>query len=82
LESVNITLSSASKVQDFIAQYLTIYQMSVDNTEVINMPMFMDTFLKDDFTKSEREKTAQFIFLLWGRVNINHLFLLQIMKRP
>jgi len=62
LESVEIGLSGASKVQAFIAQYLTIYEMSLRNKEVINMPMIIDTFLKDDFNNDEIKKTAQFIF--------------------
>lgn len=62
LESVEIGLSGASKVQAFIAQYLTIYEMSLKNKEVINMPMIIDTFLKDDFNNDEIKKTAQFIF--------------------
>lgn len=62
LESVNITLSGASKVQAFIAQYLTIYKMSVGNEETIHIPMLIDTFLKDDFNNIEIDKTAKFIF--------------------
>ncbi|QPQ34431.1 AAA family ATPase [Lysinibacillus sp. JNUCC-52] len=62
LESVNINLSGASKVQAFIAQYVSIYQMSQDNKEVIDIPMFIDTFLKDDFNNIEIEKTVSFIF--------------------
>lgn len=61
LESVNITLSGASKVQAFIAQYLTINKMSTENEEVIHIPMFIDTFLKDDFNNIETDKTAKFI---------------------
>lgn len=62
LESVEIGLSGASKVQAFIAQYLTIYEMSLKNTDVINIPMIIDTFLKDDFNKDEIKKTTNFIF--------------------
>ena len=62
LESVNITLSGASKVQAFIAQYLTIYKMSIENENTIHIPMFIDTFLKDDFNTGEIDKTAKFIF--------------------
>ncbi|PKC52571.1 hypothetical protein RhiirA1_481204, partial [Rhizophagus irregularis] len=62
LESVNINLSGASKVQAFIAQYISIYQMSLDNKEVIDIPMFIDTFLKDDFNNIEIEKTVSYIF--------------------
>lgn len=62
LESVNITLSGASKVQAFIAQYLTIYKMSIENKNTVHIPMFIDTFLKDDFNNVEIDKTAKFIF--------------------
>ncbi|WP_117168036.1 hypothetical protein [Paraliobacillus sediminis] len=62
LESVEIGLSGASKVQAFIAQYLTIYEMSLKNKDIIDIPMFIDTFLKDDFNNDEIVKTAQFIF--------------------
>lgn len=62
LESVDISLSGASKVQAFIAQYLTIYEMSLKNKDIINIPMFIDTFLKDDFNNDEIMRTAQFIF--------------------
>ncbi len=62
LESVDIGLSGASKVQAFIAQYLTIYEMSLKNKGVIDIPMFIDTFLKDDFNNDEIMKTTQFIF--------------------
>lgn len=62
LESVDINLSGASKVQAFIAQYISIYQMSIDNKETVNMPMFIDTFLKDDFNNEEIKKTAKYIF--------------------
>lgn len=62
LESVNITLSGASKVQAFIAQYLTIYKMSIEYENTIHIPMFIDTFLKDDFNNIEIDKTAKFIF--------------------
>ena len=62
LESVNIILSGASKVQAFIAQYLTIYKMSIENEHVVHLPLFIDTFLKDDFNNIEIFKTANFIF--------------------
>ncbi|MFJ8458894.1 hypothetical protein ACIQ57_07150 [Lysinibacillus xylanilyticus] len=61
-ERADIVLSGASKVQAFIAQYLTIYKMSIENKSTIHIPMFIDTFLKDDFNNIEIDKTAMFIF--------------------
>lgn len=62
LESVNINLSGASKVQAYIAQYLTIYEMNQINKDVVSLPMFIDTFLKDDFNEKEIMNTTNFIF--------------------
>lgn len=62
LESVKIDLSGTTKVQAYIAQYLSIYQMSIDNKETIDVPMFIDTFLKDDFNFSEIIRTSEYIF--------------------
>lgn len=62
LESVKISLSGASKVQAFIAQYLSIYEIIVNNENVIRIPMFIDTFLKDDFNETELSRTSDFIF--------------------
>lgn len=61
-ESVNIMLSGATKVQAFIAQYLTVYEMIVNCDTTISIPMFIDTFLKDDFNDEETERTSVFVF--------------------
>lgn len=61
LESVNISLSGATKVQAYIGQYLSLYQMISNNTKCITIPMFIDTFLKDDFNFNEIDKTAKYI---------------------
>lgn len=75
LESVNINLSGASKVQAFIAQYLTIYKMSLENKETIHLPMIIDTFLKDDFTDIEIEKTAKYIFSILKDAHQSFIFI-------
>ena len=62
LESVKISLSGATKVQAYIAQYLSIYQMITNNDKCITIPMFIDTFLKDDFNLEEIQKTTKYIF--------------------
>ena len=62
LESVNIELSGATKVQAYIAQYLSIYQIAIDAKNTINIPMFIDTFLKDDFNVYEINRTSKYIF--------------------
>lgn len=62
LESVKISLSGATKVQALIAQYLSIYNMTVENSNTINIPMFIDTYLKDDFNEDELSRTSKFIF--------------------
>lgn len=62
LESVKISLSGATKVQAYIAQYLSIYQMITNNDKCITIPMFIDTFLKDDFNLQEIQKTTKYIF--------------------
>lgn len=62
LESVKISLSGATKVQAYIAQYLSIYELACENKNTITIPMFVDTFLKDDFNGPELEKTAKYVF--------------------
>lgn len=62
LESVNINMSGASKVQAFIAQYLTLYGMIVETDETLTVPMFIDTFLKDDFNDEEIDRTTKYVF--------------------
>lgn len=62
LESVKINLSGASKVQAFIAQYLTIFELTLLNLESINIPIFIDTYLKDDFNQDEINRTTDFVF--------------------
>ncbi|MED4810443.1 hypothetical protein [Bacillus atrophaeus] len=62
LESVNINLSGASKVQAFIAQYLSIFELSLLNSESVNIPMFIDTYLKDDLNHEEINRTTDFVF--------------------
>lgn len=62
LESVNINLSGASKVQAFIAQYLSIFELSLLNSESVNIPMFIDTYLKDDLNHDEINRTTDFVF--------------------
>lgn len=62
LESVNIKLSGATKVQAIIAQYLTIYEMTYDTNDSIHIPMFIDTFRKDDFNEDELGITSKYIF--------------------
>lgn len=62
LESVNINLSGASKVQAFIAQYLSIFELTLLNSESVNIPMFIDTYLKDDFNQDEINRTTDFVF--------------------
>ena len=64
LESVKISLSGATKVQAYIAQYLSIYQMITNNDKCITIPMFIDTFLKDDFNLQEIQKTTKYIYLI------------------
>lgn len=61
LESVEIFLSGASKVQAFIAQYLTIYKLAMKREKSVTIPMFIDTFLKDDFNDKDVEKTSKYI---------------------
>lgn len=62
LESVNINLSGASKVQAFIAQYLSIFELSLLNSQSVNIPMFIDTYLKDDLNHEEINRTTDFVF--------------------
>lgn len=62
LESVKINLSGATKVQAIIAQYLTIYEMASNTKHTIKIPMFIDTYRKDDFNELELERTAKYIF--------------------
>lgn len=62
LESVNIMLSGATKVQAFIAQYLCIYEMIIKCENTINIPMFIDTYLKDDFNDEEVSRTSKYVF--------------------
>ncbi|MBM7835639.1 hypothetical protein [Clostridium sardiniense] len=62
LESVNINLSGASKVQAFLAQYLSIFKLTLLNSESVNIPMFIDTYLKDDLNHNEINKTTDFVF--------------------
>lgn len=62
LESVKISLSGATKVQAYIAQYLSLYQMITNNSNCITIPMFFDTFLKDDLNLQEIQKTTKYIF--------------------
>lgn len=62
LESVNINLSGASKVQAYIAQYLSIFELSLLNNETVNIPMFIDTYLKDDLNHEEINRTTDFVF--------------------
>lgn len=61
LESVNINLSGASKVQAFLAQYLSIYELVLLNKESVNIPMFIDTYLKDDLNHEEIDRTTEFV---------------------
>lgn len=61
LESANIFLSGTSKNQAFIAQYITIYKMILNNINTINIPIMIDTFVKDHFTKKEIEVTTKYI---------------------
>jgi len=61
LESANIFLSGTSKNQAFIAQYITIYNIILNNERTINIPMMLDTFVKDHFTKKEIEITTKYI---------------------
>ncbi|WP_430885357.1 ATP-binding protein [Fusibacter sp. JL216-2] len=62
LESVKINLSGATKVQAILAQYLTIYEMACNTRGIIKIPMFIDTYRKDDFNEPELDRTAKFIF--------------------
>lgn len=62
LEAVKISLSGATKVQAFLVQYLTIYEMILNCKETINIPIFIDTFLKDDFNNEEIDRTTKYIF--------------------
>lgn len=62
LESVNINLSGASKVQAFIAQYLSILELVLINSKSVHIPMFIDTYLKDDFNQDEINRTTDFVF--------------------
>ncbi|GLI56400.1 hypothetical protein PM10SUCC1_19140 [Propionigenium maris DSM 9537] len=62
LESAKISLSGTSKAQAFIAQYLTIYEIFVKRASSAILPMFIDTYLKEDSNENEIEKTSKFIF--------------------
>lgn len=75
LESVNIMLSGATKVQALIAQYLTIYEMIVNCDTTISIPMFIDTFLKDDFNDEEIERTSKFVFNSLKDMNQSFIFI-------
>lgn len=55
-------MSGATKVQAFIAQYLTLYGMIAETDETLTVPMFIDTFLKDDFNDEEVERTTKYVF--------------------
>lgn len=74
-ESVNIALSGTTKVQAFIAQYLSIYELVLANEDVINIPMFIDTFLKDDFNDNDIENTSKFIFSKLERTFQSFIFI-------
>lgn len=75
LESVNINLSGASKVQAFIAQYLSVFELTLLNSESVNIPMFIDTYLKDDFNQDEINRTTDFVF---KKINKGHQSFLYI----
>jgi len=75
LESVNIMLSGATKVQAFLAQYLTIYEMIVNCDTTISIPMFIDTFLKDDFNDEEIDRTSTFVFNSLKDINQSFIFI-------
>ncbi|MGM0881799.1 MAG: hypothetical protein ACQEXQ_12295 [Bacillota bacterium] len=63
-ESVKISLSGTTKVQAFIAQYLTVYELVQGNKSVIKIPMLIDSYIKDHFNEQDAEKTTKFIFKL------------------
>lgn len=75
LESVNINLSGASKVQAFIAQYLSIFELTLLNSESVKIPMFIDTYLKDDLNHDEINRTTDFVF---KKINKGHQAFLYI----
>lgn len=61
-ESVKIALSGTTKVQAFIAQYLSILEIVQKNKSVIKIPMFIDSYIKDHFTDDDIKTTTNFIF--------------------
>lgn len=69
LESVKINLSGASKVQAFLAQYLSVYEMTLNQSNSLNFPMLIDTYLKDDLNHEEINRTTDFVL---EKLNIGH----------
>ncbi|MBO6350230.1 AAA family ATPase [Enterococcus casseliflavus] len=69
LESVKINLSGASKVQAFLAQYLSVYEMTLDQANGLHFPMIIDTYLKDDLNHEEINRTTDFVL---EKLNIGH----------
>lgn len=62
LESVNIDLSGTTKNQAYIAQYLSIFNLISNNKNVTKLPIFIDTYVKDDFNGEDFSKTTNYIF--------------------
>lgn len=60
-ESVNINQSGLSKVQAFLSQYLTIYEIIEKNEYCTSLPMYIDTYIKDDFSKKDFDATTRFL---------------------
>lgn len=75
LESIKIDLSGASKVQAYLAQYLSINKLSTLNRNSINIPMIIDTYLKDDLNQEEIQRTTNFVF---EKMSVSHQSFLYI----
>lgn len=60
-ESVNINQSGLSKVQAFLSQYLSIYEIIEKNELCTSLPMYIDTYIKDDFSKNDFNQTTDFL---------------------
>ncbi|EHK2996600.1 hypothetical protein J5K72_002977, partial [Enterococcus faecalis] len=65
-ESVNINQSGLSKVQAFLSQYLSIYEIIDKNDLCTSLPIYIDTYIKDDFSKNDFNKTTDFLVSKMG----------------
>ena len=74
LESVKIDLSGASKVQAFLAQYLSVYELT-NNRDGVKFPFVIDTFLKDDLNHAEINRTTDFLLSKLDKSHQSFLFI-------